>query len=77
VALYFTACSNDDNPTGSQEYKGVPLVIVDTDVGSSTDDLFALEMAYHYANQGKCKLLGVVVDRLSLGPGPTDRLWTV
>jgi hypothetical protein len=50
VALYFTACSNDDNPTGSQEYKGVPLVIVDTDVGSSTDDLFALEMAYHYAN---------------------------
>ena len=31
VALYFTACSNDDNPTGSQEYKGVPLVIVDTD----------------------------------------------
>ena len=63
VAMYFTACSNDDNPTDPQEYKGIPLLIVDTDVGSSTDDLFALEMAYHYANQGKCKLLGVVVDR--------------
>ena len=63
VAMCFIACSKDDNPTGPQAYKGVPLLIVDTDIGSSTDDLFALEMAYHYASQGKCKLLGVVVDR--------------
>ena len=38
-------------------------VIFDTDIGSSTDDLFALEMLYRYHEQGRCRLLGVVVDR--------------
>ncbi len=32
---------------------------------TSTDDLFSLEMLYYYQKQGRCKLLGVVVDRLS------------
>ena len=41
----------------------MPLVIIDTDIGSSTDDLFALEMLYRYEKQGLCRLLGVVVDR--------------
>ena len=41
----------------------MPLIIFDTDIGSSTDDLFALEMLYRYEQQGACKLLGVVVDR--------------
>ena len=58
-----TSCSNDDDEETSREYDGVPLVILDADVGSSTDDLFALQMLYNYANQGRCKLLGVVVDR--------------
>ena len=60
----FTSCStdNDDIPVKT-EYKGVPLVILDTDIGSSTDDLFAMEMLYQYQNEGRCKLLGVVVDR--------------
>ena len=59
-----TSCSNDDDPTGRQdEYAGVPLVILDTDIGSSTDDLFALEMLYRYEDEGRCRLLGVMVDR--------------
>ena len=64
-ASMFTACSTDnaDNPTAVQEYTGVPLVILDTDIGSSTDDLFALEMLHYYQQQGRCKLLGVVVNR--------------
>jgi inosine-uridine nucleoside N-ribohydrolase len=41
----------------------MPLIILDTDIGSSTDDLFALEMLYRYEEQGLCRLLGVVVDR--------------
>ena len=41
----------------------VPLVIFDTDIGSSADDLFALELLHCYHQQGRCKLLGVVVDR--------------
>ena len=64
-ASVLTACSSDiaDNPAAAQEYTGVPLVILDTDIGSSTDDLFTLEMLYYYQQQGRCKLLGVVVDR--------------
>ena len=56
---------NSDNPVQpeQEEYKGIPLVIFDTDIGSSTDDLFAMEMLYHYADEGRCKLLGIVVDR--------------
>ena len=52
---------NDDKPKPTT--KEVPLVIFDTDVGSSTDDLFALEMLYRYHDAGLCRLLGVVVDR--------------
>ena len=62
-ASVFTACSNDDDPVGPQEYTGVPLIIYDTDIGSSTDDLFALEMLYRYEDEGRCRLLGVMVDR--------------
>ena len=59
-----TSCSNDDAPAGQQdEYTGVPLIIFDTDIGSSADDLFALEMLYRYEDEGRCRLLGVVVDR--------------
>lgn len=61
--MTFMSCSNNDNPDRPQEYAGVPLIILDTDIGSSTDDLFALEMLYRYEEQGRCRLLGVVVDR--------------
>ena len=62
-ALGLASCANvDDNPV-NPEYSGIPLVIFDTDIGSSTDDLFAMEMLYQYQQQDRCKLLGVVVDR--------------
>lgn len=58
------SCSSEDEPaTQDKAYKGVPLVILDTDIASSTDDLFALEMLYRYDEQQLCRLLGVVVDR--------------
>ena len=62
----FYSCSSKDNPVepGEQAYTGVPLVILDTDLGSSTDDLFALEMLHRYEQEGRCRLLGVVVDRM-------------
>ncbi len=53
---------NKDNSTNVQ-HTDVPLVILDTDIGSSTDDLFTLEMLYRYEEQGRCRLLGIVVDR--------------
>ena len=61
--MFFVSCSNTDNPEIPQGYTGVPLIILDADIGSSTDDLFALEMLYRYEEQGRCRLLGVVVDR--------------
>lgn len=57
--LLMTSCRKDN----IQPYAGVPLVILDADIGSSTDDLFALEMLYRYEKQGKCRLLGVMVNR--------------
>jgi Inosine-uridine nucleoside N-ribohydrolase len=39
-------------------------VILDCDMGSSTDDLFALMMLYRYMDMKRCTLLGVVVDRM-------------
>lgn len=62
--ILLTSCSNDDNPTVQPyEYTGVPLIIMDTDIGSSTDDLFTMMMLYCYQDQKRSKLLGVVVDR--------------
>ena len=57
------ASCTKNNPVVPQENEAVPLVILDTDIGSSTDDLFSMEMLYDYQKQGKCKILGVVVDR--------------
>ena len=58
-SMLMISCKKDN----IQLYSGVPLVILDADVCSSTDDLFALEMLYRYEEQGRCRLLGVVVDR--------------
>lgn len=63
VVLTGYSKDNDDDPVPAQELTDVPLIILDTDIGSSTDDLFSLEMLYYYQQQGRCKLLGVVVDR--------------
>jgi len=57
------SCSSDNESAEPQEYAGVPLVILDTDIASSTDDLFAMEMLYRYEDEGRCRLLGVMVDR--------------
>ena len=62
--MVLTSCSNrDETVAPDKTYTGVPLVILDADIGSSTDDLFALEMLYRYDEQRLCRLLGVVVDR--------------
>ena len=64
LCLLFVGYSSDNDVDGKETYTGIPLVILDVDIPSSTDDLFALQMLYRYADEGKCKLLGVVVDRV-------------
>ena len=39
-------------------------VILDCDMGSSTDDLFALMMLHRYMDMQRCQLIGVIVDRM-------------
>ncbi|MBQ2543491.1 MAG: nucleoside hydrolase [Bacteroidales bacterium] len=39
-------------------------IIFDCDMGSSTDDLFALMLLYRYMDMKRCNLLGVIVDRM-------------
>ena len=43
--VVMAACSPKDEPVPEQNK---PLIILDTDIGSSTDDLFAMEMLYDY-----------------------------
>ena len=38
-------------------------IILDTDFGSCTDDLFSIVMLYHYIEEGLVDLKGVIVDR--------------
>ncbi|MBR1549201.1 MAG: nucleoside hydrolase [Bacteroidales bacterium] len=61
AAVLLGACGKGE---GARQQADVPLIILDTDIGSSTDDLFAMEMLYHYEREGRCRLLGVVVDRM-------------
>lgn len=59
-AVVMVACSPKDEPVPADNK---PLIILDTDIGSSTDDLFAMEMLYDYDRRGLCKFLGVIVNR--------------
>ena len=68
LALVFTACKtqtmNQLTSYQPQQPENKPIqMILDSDFGSSTDDLFALMMIHHYIDQGKVDLKGVVVDR--------------
>ena len=67
LALVFTACKTQtmNQTTAYQpqpENKPIQMIL-DSDFGSSTDDLFALMMIHHYIDEGKVDLKGVVVDR--------------
>lgn len=49
VIFSFSSDENAGNDgDDKQGYTGVPLIILDNDIGSSTDDLFAMQMAYMY-----------------------------
>lgn len=39
-------------------------VIFDNDMGSSADDLFAIQLLHRYMDEGRCRMIGVVCDRM-------------
>ena len=63
LAFAAGSCSSD-KPADAHAEESIPLIILDTDIGSSTDDLFALQAVYNYARRGECRLLGVIVNRM-------------
>ena len=67
MAVMFTACKTqtmNQTATYQPQPENKPIqMILDSDFGSSTDDLFALMMSHHYIDEGKVDLKGVVVDR--------------
>ena len=54
-------CSCDDANTCKTVER--PKIIFDTDIVGSTDDLVALCALYKYMDEGKCDVIGIVVDR--------------
>lgn len=63
----FVSCKTQtsaEKPVSLSQQKPQPIqMILDSDFGSSTDDLFALMMLNHYIDDGLVDLKGVVVDR--------------
>lgn len=61
----FSACHTQQSVVvAPQPDAAKPIqLILDSDFGSSTDDLFAIMMLHHYIDAGRVDLLGVVVDR--------------
>ena len=55
--------SKDINIWSNYEQRDI-RIILDCDMGSSTDDLFALMMLYRYMDMKRCNLIGVIVDRM-------------
>ena len=64
IGMMVQACVSKQMAVESVVNKPAPVqMILDTDFGSSTDDLFALMMLHHYIDEGKVDLKGIVVDR--------------
>ena len=58
-----TACSDEDSPrppSPAEEDEEIPQIILDSDAGNCTDDLFAIHALFSYRKQGACQVLGVM-----------------
>ena len=67
VLAGFSSCASKKNlvttaKTQNQQRETVKMIL-DSDFGSSTDDLFALMMLHHYIDDGVVDLKGIIVDR--------------
>lgn len=65
IILCLLACLGIQAQNAEQQKpKFQPIqMILDSDFGSSTDDLFALMMLHHYIDDGLVDLKGIIVDR--------------
>jgi len=64
TVLWLVGCKTQSVVEQQVSQKHQPIqMILDTDFGSSTDDLFALMMLYDYMDEGLVDLKGIIVDR--------------
>ena len=61
VMIVVSSCSDDDTKEATKE--PVPVMILDTDVASSADDLVTLSCLYHLADKGRINLAAIMVNR--------------
>ena len=61
MATVLASCSKDYEPAADKPQSPVN-VIIDTDLGNCTDDLFALQAAFAYRAKGECNIFGVMQD---------------
>lgn len=70
LSVFFLLACSDSGSSSTEstaekgDSAGIPRIILDTDIGSSTDDLFAMQSLYDCHKEKTCKLLGVNVDRM-------------
>lgn len=58
------SCSdNDAEPENPQSKQGVANIILDTDLGNSTDDVFAMHAMFSYQAKGMCNVVAVMQNR--------------
>lgn len=62
--LLLSACSENNEDSPQNDPQDTTYIIYDTDIGSSTDDLFALGIIYYFANQKEYELIGGIVCRM-------------
>lgn len=62
--VFLPSCTDKNTPEQPDEQQAKYYVIYDTDIGSSTDDLFALKILYNASKRGQCELIGGVVCRM-------------
>ena len=63
ICLFLLTMQVQAKPNTKTVQKAPIQMILDSDFGSSTDDLFALMMLHHYIDEGRVDLKGIVVDR--------------
>jgi len=61
LLLIFAGCQKSDS--GQTPEKEIPNIIFDTDLGNSTDDVFAMQALFAYRDAGYCRVKGVMQSR--------------
>lgn len=63
IATLAAGCRTD-KPAETVPSQPVPQVILDMDLGSSTDDIICMDLLFGYQAEGRADILGIICDRM-------------